>query len=167
VSEPFRVPDEALEACAREPIHVPRSIQPFGSGMAFSPSLELEHGSEDLVRQLGLDARSTERALELLSSGARSWIGGLVRARRVGVAADLGELAVELEGTYVARRGLAHWNGSSLVVQLVETGRAATRRRGGHDGGARAARAARTLGRRSGRVRGSRRAPAASIDQLR
>ena len=105
--------DDAVEACAREPIHIPGSIQPHGVMLvADRTTHEISHAAGDVARLLGRDAwigrtlgevlgdQLAERAALATHSGA---VGGYVG--RI----DTGERPLDI---------CAHLDGERLIVEV-------------------------------------------------
>lgn len=106
-------PELDLEACAREPIHIPGSIQPHGVMLvADRTTLEISHAAGDVARRLGrtawlgcslgevLGQEAAERLTQVTASGAAGGYAG--RVTFAGGAMDM----------------LAHVSGGNLVVEL-------------------------------------------------
>lgn len=102
-----------LDACAREPIHVPGSIQPHGVMLVGDRTTqEVSHYAGDPARLLGC-AEVVERTLgEILGEGLAAAVGEVTRR------GGLGGYAGSLEVAGGRLDCLAHLDGERVIVEL-------------------------------------------------
>lgn len=78
---------DALETCAREPIHIPGAIQPHGALIAFSlPSFGLTHWSDNCEEFLGVDPARLAQSEDLRHALPREFmhdLGNLLQAAAI------------------------------------------------------------------------------------
>lgn len=120
--ETFSVPREALEECAREPIHLPGRVQPFGVLLAFDSSLNVAQCSANASELIGVPpeqllGRPPEAALGM--DGSRL-VRAVVPALRPGYSHDLGSFLLP-SGIYPSEAH-AHAHDGVTVVELISPG---------------------------------------------
>jgi chemotaxis family two-component system sensor kinase Cph1 len=106
--------DLDLDACSREPIHVPGSIQPHGAMLvADRTTQEISHGAGDIARLLGREAWVGRTLGEVLGDSLAARVAQVTQS---GVAQ--GGFAGQLESAAGSLDVSAHLDGEGLIVEV-------------------------------------------------